>query len=403
MTARYRLVEMIYLGRITETTKQLEQAVVQLYASMLLYLAKAKRYFDQNTFVRVVKSGLLAKSDLYELLDKMDLHEKEAERCATLVEVEMNKGTGDQMKQVSDLRDVLAKIDQPILQMSIKIERVEDHLDDLQRQKILDWLSLQRNGDHHKSIKDRVLTGTCGWIIQVPEFIKWQGDSTNSLLWLHGMQGVGKSCLTSVVIEDSMQLSQSDESCALAYFYCSRDTSQPQRADPPSILACLARQLSSTSTKHAIAPPTIALHESFHSTSGSREVPTIDEIIELILDLTNLYSRTTIVVDALDECDSVTRWKLIDALNNIVDNSDSLVKVFLSSREEGDLRLFIQDHTGVQVTGLQNGEDIRRFVEFETDRMVFKRQILSRIRKQSTKDGLKQHIKDDVVSKANGM
>jgi hypothetical protein len=43
-----------------------------------------------------------------------------------------------------------------------------------------------------------------------------------------------------------------------------------------------------------------------------------------------------IVVDALDECDSDTRWELVEALESITESA-SLVKVFVSSREEGDL------------------------------------------------------------------
>lgn len=129
----------------------------------------------------------------------------------------------------------------------------------------------------------------------------------------------------------------------------------------------------------------------------------MSELVELILELTNLYSRTTIVLDALDECDPGTRWKIVDALSDIVADSTGLVKVFISSREEGDLRLSIQDHIGVQVTALKNNEDIQKFVEVETERMVTKRQILGRVKQSSTKEELKQLIKHDVISKANGM
>ena len=200
-----------------------------------------------------------------------------------------------------------------------------------------------------------------------------------------------------------MEIARVDTSSALAYFYCSRNTSEPQRSDPQKILACIARQLSSPSPDRPIAPPTLSLYNTLRSVDGSRESLSIQELVQLILELTDLYSRTTIAVDAMDECDPETRWKLIDALNEIVADSNSLVKVFLSSREEGDLRLSIQDHTGVQVTALEIGEDIRKFVEYETDRMVAKKQVLGRIRQQSTKEELKQLIKNDVVSKANGM
>ena len=140
MTARYRIIEQVYLSRQSESAKQLQQAVIRLYATTLTYLAKAKRYFEQNTAVRLLQSGLLAKSDLHDLLDKMDVDEREADRCANLVEAEMNKDVAGQiadisleMKEISALRDALMQTDQPILQMSIQLDRVEDHLDSMHR------------------------------------------------------------------------------------------------------------------------------------------------------------------------------------------------------------------------------------------------------------------------------
>ncbi|CEJ61392.1 hypothetical protein PMG11_09927 [Penicillium brasilianum] len=227
-------------------------------------------------------------------------------------------------------------------------------------------------------------------------------NSKNTLLWLHGTQGSGKSCLTSTVIDEIMKASQSNDMHSLAYFYCSRDTAEPERAKPQSILACIARQLSRRSQTQSIAPPTLALYYKLHSVDGSKRKPTMAELCSLIRELTELYDRSMIVVDALDECDVVTRWELVEALESITESA-SLVKIFVSSREEGDLRLSLQTHSGLQVTSLENEDDIRKFVEFETDRLIAKKQLLAYIRKKQTKEELTQLIKEDVISKAKGM
>ncbi|KAJ5109321.1 hypothetical protein N7456_005996 [Penicillium angulare] len=410
IVARYRIIERMFLQDLSESTQQLEQALIQLYATILTYLANAKRYFEQNTALRILQSGLLGKSDLHDLLIKMKTDEEEAERWANLVEAEMNKYIASQVaslscgiKELSNLKNALTRMDQPVLQMSIQLDRVQDHLDNLQRQKILDWLSTQKYGDHHRFINDRVLEGTCSWILRHLEFISWKGNSTNSIMYLHGTQGTGKSCLTSVVVEDGMAIASMNEDCALAYFYCSRSSSEPQRADPRRILGCIARQLSSTSTDRLIAPATLELYDKLHATDGSRTELNIREQVDLILELTRMYSRTTIVVDALDECDPETRWELVDALESVADESDSLVKIFISSREEGDLRLSFEDNTDIQMGSLQNSEDIQKFVVFETDRMVARKQLLGRIKQKATKDELTQLIKENVAAKANGM
>jgi hypothetical protein len=114
-------------------------------------------------------------------------------------------------------------MEQPISQVFFHLNRVEDHLDSrfpyltnrsdlthisgLQRRQILDWLSTQPYLDHHTTIKLRVLDGTCRWVLEHASFTEWKDESTNSLLWLHGAQGAGKSCLASMVIDDGMNVS----------------------------------------------------------------------------------------------------------------------------------------------------------------------------------------------------
>ncbi|KAJ5152823.1 Galactose oxidase/kelch beta-propeller [Penicillium canariense] len=400
MTARYRIVERIYLQRSSSATDVLQQAVLRLYTTILNYLIQAKRYFQQRTGTRILKSGVLVQTDFQDLLDRMDADEREADRCADLVKTEMTNDAADQfanmsleISNIALLRDALDRMEQPISQTPPP---------DIQRREILDWLSSQPYYDHHTDINPKVLKGTCQWVVQHPDFVQWQNDSKNTLLWLHGMQGSGKSCLTSMVIDESMKGSGLNEMHSLAYFYCSRDTAEPQRANPRSILACIARQLSRRSSSQPIAPPTLALHKKLHSMDGSINAPSIAQLRDLIKELTEIYDRSMIVVDALDECEAETRGELIDALEALTE-SVSLVKIFVSSREEGDLRLSLQTHSGLHVTSLENGEDIRRFVEYETDSLTRKNQLLAYIRKKQAKEELTKLIKEDVISKANGM
>ncbi|KAJ5493724.1 Galactose oxidase/kelch beta-propeller [Penicillium fimorum] len=410
MTARYRIIEQIYVQKSFAASKQLEQAVVGVYGSILKYLIEAKRYFEHKTGVRLLKSGLFGHNDFQELLDKMEADERLVDRCASLVQGEMNNDISSHLATLSlemntfhSLRDTLTRMEQPISQVFFHLNKVEDHLDSIQRRQMLDWLSSQPYVDHHDTIKFRVLDGTCQWVLQHASFTEWKAESTNSLLWLHGAQGAGKSCLASMVIEDGMHVSSQIGDFAHAYFYCSRNTAEPQRANAQSILGCIARQLSSPSSSQPLAPPTLALYRKLHLADGSTRVPSLYQCRDLIIELSEAHSRTTIVVDALDECSREERAELVEALEYIIDNLISLVKIFVTSREEGDLRLSIQAHSGVQVTWVENGSDIEKFVDFETDRLVTKNQLLPYIRVKSTKEDLKALIKEDTMSKANGM
>ncbi|KAL3475927.1 hypothetical protein BJX99DRAFT_270885 [Aspergillus californicus] len=411
MTARYRVIERIYASHSSAAMEQLAQAMVRIYGAVLEYLVRAKRYFLQPAggSVRLFKSGLLGHDEFQEILNKMDQDEEEVDRCVRLVQAEISKDTtahlsmmSMEIKSVSLLHDALKRIEQPVPQMTLQLNKIEDHLNSIQRKHILEWLSSQRPLYHHKTIKSTVLDGTCQWVLQNEHFNKWKIESTNSLLWLHGTQGAGKTCIASTVIEDGLKVSTKTQDFAHAHFYCSRDTAQPQRAKAQAILGCIARQLSSPSEEEPIAAPTVALYKKMHSVDGSTEMPDLDELSQLIKELTEVYSRTTVVIDALDECDRDERADLVSKLEYIMDGSTSLVKFFVTSREEGDLRLRIHKHSGVQVTWLENTPDIEKFVHFETERLVARNELLVYIRGQA-KEELKALIKEHVVSNANGM
>jgi hypothetical protein len=49
LIGRYAIFEDLYLKETSKASDLLKQAIVKLYASMLTYLAEAKRYLGQNT------------------------------------------------------------------------------------------------------------------------------------------------------------------------------------------------------------------------------------------------------------------------------------------------------------------------------------------------------------------
>jgi predicted NACHT family NTPase len=59
---------------------------------------------------------------------------------------------------------------------------------------------------------------------------------------------------------------------------------------------------------------------------------------EQLLESVNLYPKTTIVLDALDECDPKSRRHLVDAIELLLQQSGRPLKVFISSRPDRDIR-----------------------------------------------------------------
>lgn len=80
-----------------------------------------------------------------------------------------------------------------------------------------------------------------------------------------------------------------------------------------------------------------------------------------------MYPQITLVVDALDECDSKTRSGLIDVFYELVENSSKPVKILLSSRRDRDLHRRFKDGPNLEIRAIDNRDDIAMFVSHEVN------------------------------------
>lgn len=60
------------------------------------------------------------------------------------------------------------------------------------------WISPEPYLQHHEQSKKEILPGTGQWLLADPVFQRWKKDSASSILWLHGIQGSGKTKLVYV-------------------------------------------------------------------------------------------------------------------------------------------------------------------------------------------------------------
>jgi hypothetical protein len=119
-----------------------------------------------------------------------------------------------------------------------------------------------------------------------------------------------------------------------AFFYCSRSTAEPTRSDPVAILASIARQLSNLQPDLPLLKPTVELYEKKEAEAFASGPLRMEESRSLIIQLAEHYPMIIIIIDALDECDPSKRADLLEALEQILQNSSNLVKIFISSRDD---------------------------------------------------------------------
>lgn len=148
----------------------------------------------------------------------------------------------------------------------------------------------------------------------------------------------------------------------LAYFYCNREESE--RNTPHSIMRTLLRQLAQPGGTEALLPPVVQEYEAEKKRGFSSGPLGLKKCGELAIEIlsTGIYKGVTIIVDALDECDSENRRQLFDILKNIA-LKFSTVKVFVSSRRDTDIMRYFDGVQSVSIEAADNQDDIRRFVE----------------------------------------
>ena len=182
------------------------------------------------------------------------------------------------------------------------------------------------------------------------------------------------------------------------YFYCTRNGAEQERAKPAEILRSLVRQLSCLQDGVIMAPAQ-RIYEDRKRNDFSAGPLTILESTALIIELSQFHHLTTIVIDALDECDPALRSELFDSLTKILRDSKGLVKILVSSRNERDISCELTGCLNLEIEARKNQADITHFVNYEVDDLIRKKRLLY----GNVPDDLGQMIKQVLCEKANGM
>jgi Cdc6-like AAA superfamily ATPase len=203
--------------------------------------------------------------------------------------------------------------------------------------------------------------------------------------------GTGKTYLTSKIIDeirDNLKSNPNHE--GLAFFYCNRN--EVERQEPLSVLRSFVRQLSTiANNEDSIQKNLRQLHVQTRLKASELNM---DICKDLLLEFINLYPKTTLVLDALDECDKRKRGVLIKTFDYFLNHASRPVKIFISSRPDGDIKERFKSRANIEIQATDNHDDIATFVESEiTEHPRWKKISLS----------LQKEIVDTLQKRSKGM
>jgi hypothetical protein len=223
---------------------------------------------------------------------------------------------------------------------------------------IRSWLMAPDASSDHNAACAKRHTSTGLWFVNSRQFQTWI-EERNSLLWLNGFAGCGKSVLCSTAIQHTFREMRHKHGVGIALFYFSfRDET---KQDANGMLRALLLQLSVQvqDGERDIGQ----LHALYRYGS-----PSVDVLLDSLRCFLNRFRDTYILLDALDESPrDCKREGVLRAIQVIRSWSISGVHLLVTSRNELDIREALGSSRD-QDLSLRNSEidrDIANFVSYQ--------------------------------------
>ena len=247
------------------------------------------------------------------------------------------------------------------------------------------WLKAPDAFDDHNVALAKKHPGTGVWLVKSDKFWKWMAEG-NSMMWLNGFAGSGKSVLCSTAIQFVSRRVVFDN-VGVAFFYFTFNDQSKQ--DESGMLRALLLQLS-----HQLrdGPADLAQLHHRYKTGMPPSSVLLDYLRRMVEKFSNLY----IVLDALDESPANGRRKyVLDALEAMQNWGVRSLHLLVTSRNESDIRDSL-DLTSVQEVDVHNGEMDRDINDFVSNRLDKDRRLL-KLRPYREK------IQESLAARAKGM
>ena len=332
--------------------------VIRLYVQILKYQMKAACHLNRSrlsTFLRNIPKI----DDWKGMMGDVDKQNVQCQRYEALL---YPSGT------IFDDFSARIKLQEAKVSSQKEIEKIETFVSSLSS------LDIERD---HENVRYRLRPeywGSGQWLFRSREFIDWE-QRPDSVLWLQGPVGMGKSCLTSVLIERVLSRVTNEQ---VAFFYCSEQRSKSQ-AKSTDIISSLLAQLA-RDTKDNLAPPLNNWYSRSHdhnfrktkqpengSETRSSTALSRTECNDLLAQILRSGGQKIIIIDGLDECEDPAA--LISYLENIHVSSKNS-RFFFSSRF--GVRSDHQFPDAILVEHLDNSMDVKNYItnEIESPRRI---------------------------------
>lgn len=337
-------------------------------------LEKLRRKVDNDKVSRVEK-----------LERNFTWHYGKTEINDTLLNVERLKSSLD-LALTSDLGILVQKMkvnsdmlkrDVSELKDAFKSQKIEKEC-----QEIGHWLSPFDFRAIQQEILHRCHAGTGKWMLESDRFQQWS-SSHNETLWCPGIPGAGKTYLASIIVDYLERQTSSEGQDAVLCLFCNFNEQANQTAY--NFMGALLKQL-------AQAGRTLSSgSRSIYDTRGRDRSPDFGQLAHAFRMELKRFSKTFIVIDALDEVSESADIRTI----LITELQSCPVNLLVTSRHDPTIKKQFSETQLVEICATD--EDIRSYI---SERIGQENRLSRQIRRFPS---LKDDIPARIVGSAKGM
>jgi len=197
------------------------------------------------------------------------------------------------------------------------------------------------------------MDGSGKWLLDLPPYVLWSKDHTYSYLWVHGVPGIGKTCLARSIASRI----QTESEHSAAFFCDAKGGMLSASVILRSLIAQLA-QKDSTFISHLYRK---------HLQGFSLEQAPVVIWRRLVEYFCRLSRRAIIVIDGLDECDQLERAAILNIISS--GQNEHAVRWLIFSRFTSDIADCLLNNDLV-IAPYYPQEDIEAFLRYPSDEVL---------------------------------
>ena len=438
LVSQYPALEQLYAKIDSELSKKLRKSFINLYKAILQFQVYAINYFDPQCKAKRTMLGFnpITADDIRHRRQEIDGLKSQVDGDAALVSYEVTKlgidnlkvgqegqaqqleaikggiialagNTGQTLRKLSKDQEEMNRMlvvmwKEPLdgLMMEIENREIEKARQNLHN--VRTWLSVAMPWDDLLIAREKRNMPLGDWLVSNEKFQQWQNSEKSTMLWLYGFAGTGKTGLVCRVIRELEQSSQ--KANRTAFFFCSSDSVHTgsneafSRSDPDETLRSLVSQLATSQESNHVALILQGKYNIFGPDSDQSVNLPYTDCIEIIVAISE-STPVTIILDAFDECDQNRSPRLIQHLEEIIRQSPTNVKVFISTRSFPAIEDKLVPDRSIEVNADNNGVDVKKFIHSTLEKRINDKTLLN----GDVPDDLKDEIENTLTGRASNM